>query len=183
ARFGDRRRRCAVSLGSGRRHADRGLRRTPRPQRRQRRVRYTEWRRCSQRDADAVQRRIAGDRLRLAVASPDDRDLRRLLRGRAGHRPVPSDRARLLADRRDRRGDAHAGKRTLPVRLARETVVAGYAAAVIAAFVLIAVGAASGMMPRPSVLALAAAPMALSVHRGLRQFYDDPYALMPAMAR
>ena len=69
------------------------------------------------------------------------------------------------------------------MRLARETVVAGYAAAVIAAFVLIAVGAASGMMPRPSVLALAAAPMALSVHRGLRQFYDDPYALMPAMAR
>jgi hypothetical protein len=25
--------------------------------------------------------------------------------------------------------------------------------------------------------------MALSVHRGLGQFYDDPYGLMPAMAR
>jgi 1,4-dihydroxy-2-naphthoate octaprenyltransferase len=83
----------------------------------------------------------------------------------------------------DRRGDERAGKRTLPVRLSPETVVAGYGAAIVLAFALIVVGAASGVMARASIIALAAAPMAFSVYRGLQRFYDDPYALMPAMAR
>ena len=83
----------------------------------------------------------------------------------------------------DRRGDARAGKRTLPVRLSRETIVNGYGAAVVVAFALIALGAASGIIARPSLIALAAAPMALPVYRGLRTFYDQPYALMPAMAK
>jgi 1,4-dihydroxy-2-naphthoate polyprenyltransferase len=83
----------------------------------------------------------------------------------------------------DRRGDARAAKRTLPVRCSRETILMGYAGAVILAFALIVVGAATGVMSRASVVALAAAPMAVSVYRGLRTFYDDPYALMPTMAR
>jgi 1,4-dihydroxy-2-naphthoate octaprenyltransferase len=83
----------------------------------------------------------------------------------------------------DRRGDERAGKRTLPVRLSPETVVTGYGAAIALAFALIVVGAASGVMARASIIALAAAPMAFSVYRGLQRFYDDPYALMPAMAR
>ena len=83
----------------------------------------------------------------------------------------------------DRRGDARAGKRTLPVRLSREAIVGGYAGAVVLAFGLIAFGAATGIIARGSIVALATAPMALAVHRGLRSFYDDPYALMPAMAR
>jgi 1,4-dihydroxy-2-naphthoate polyprenyltransferase len=83
----------------------------------------------------------------------------------------------------DRRGDERAGKRTLPVRFSRDVVVTGYAVAVAAAFALIAVGAVSGVIARPSIVALAALPLALPVYRGLRSFYDDPYALMPAMAR
>jgi 1,4-dihydroxy-2-naphthoate octaprenyltransferase len=82
----------------------------------------------------------------------------------------------------DRAGDAAAGKRTLPVRLSREAVVAGYAAAVAIAYGLIAVGAISGIMARPTLIALVTIPMALKVLRGLRTAYDDPYALMPAMA-
>src|SRR4029077_12610806 len=83
----------------------------------------------------------------------------------------------------DRRGDARAGKRTLPVRLTRETVIAGYGGAVALAFALIAVGAVVGITARASIIALAAAPLAGSVYRALQRSYDDPYALMPAMAR
>ena len=83
----------------------------------------------------------------------------------------------------DRRGDALAGKRTLPVRLSREAVVAGYGGAVVCAFGLIVVGALGGILARPTLIALAAAPLALPVYRGLRTFYDEPYALVPAMAK
>jgi 1,4-dihydroxy-2-naphthoate octaprenyltransferase len=83
----------------------------------------------------------------------------------------------------DRRGDALAGKRTLPVRLSREAIVGGYAVGAALAFVLIVLGAASGVMARPSIMAVAAAPLAGSVYRGLRACYDDPYALVPVMAR
>jgi 1,4-dihydroxy-2-naphthoate octaprenyltransferase len=83
----------------------------------------------------------------------------------------------------DRPADARAGKRTLPVRLARDTVVNAYAAAVALAFALIAVFAVAGWIVRPAIIALAAAPLALPVYRALRAFYDQPYALMPAMAR
>ncbi|MGH7899875.1 MAG: prenyltransferase [Candidatus Binatia bacterium] len=83
----------------------------------------------------------------------------------------------------DRRGDAAAGKRTLPVRLRRETVVRGYLAGVAAAFGLIVLGAASGILPLGTIVALAALPLARQVYRGLRSFYENPYALMPAMAR
>jgi 1,4-dihydroxy-2-naphthoate octaprenyltransferase len=81
----------------------------------------------------------------------------------------------------DRPGDAAAGKRTLPVRLSRETVLALYAASVTAAFGLIAGGAISGLIPRPTVIALATVPMAAKVYRGLRDHYDEPYALMSSL--
>jgi 1,4-dihydroxy-2-naphthoate polyprenyltransferase len=83
----------------------------------------------------------------------------------------------------DRPADAAAGKRTLPVRLSKDTVVNGYAAAVAVAFGLIAVFAVSGLIVRPAIIALAAAPLALPVLRALRESYDQPYALMPAMAK
>jgi 1,4-dihydroxy-2-naphthoate octaprenyltransferase len=83
----------------------------------------------------------------------------------------------------DRRGDALAGKRTLPVRLSRAAIVFGYAAGAALAFALIALGATSGVMARPSLVAVAAAPLAGSVYLGLRTCYDDPYALVPVMAR
>ena len=83
----------------------------------------------------------------------------------------------------DRPGDAAAGKRTLPVRLGKETVIGAYVGAVAVAFGLIAVGAVAGIIVRPSLLALAAIPLAVVVHRGLRASYEDPYALMPTMGK
>jgi 1,4-dihydroxy-2-naphthoate polyprenyltransferase len=83
----------------------------------------------------------------------------------------------------DRPADAAAGKRTLPVRLSKEAVINGYAAAVALAFALIVVFAVAGWIVRPAIIALAAAPLAVPVYRALREFYDQPYALMPAMAR
>jgi hypothetical protein len=36
----------------------------------------------------------------------------------------------------------------------------------------------SGLLPRPTLLALATIPLAVNVGRALRRDYDDPYALM-----
>jgi 1,4-dihydroxy-2-naphthoate octaprenyltransferase len=83
----------------------------------------------------------------------------------------------------DRPADAAAGKRTLPVRLPKDVVVNGYAAAVAVAFGLIVVFAVAGWTVRPALIALAAAPLALPVYRALREYYEQPYALMPAMAK
>jgi len=78
----------------------------------------------------------------------------------------------------DRAGDAAAGKRTLPVRLSKDAVVAGYVWAVGLTYALIAVGAVAGILPRPALIALATIPLAVKVTRALRRDYDDPYALM-----
>ena len=83
----------------------------------------------------------------------------------------------------DRPGDAAAGKRTLPVRLGKGAVIAAYAVSVAVAFGLVLGGAISGLLPRPTLLALLAIPLAVPVYRGLREHYDSPYALMPVMAR
>jgi 1,4-dihydroxy-2-naphthoate octaprenyltransferase len=83
----------------------------------------------------------------------------------------------------DRPADAAAGKRTLPVRFSKDVVVNGYAAAVALAFGLLVVFALAGWIVRPAIIALAAAPLALPVYRSLQEWYDQPYALMPAMAR
>jgi 1,4-dihydroxy-2-naphthoate polyprenyltransferase len=82
----------------------------------------------------------------------------------------------------DRAGDGAAGKRTLPVRLSKERVIALYVGAVVAAFALIAAGALSGLLPVPTLIALATIPLGVNVTRGLRTSYEDPYALMPTMA-
>ena len=81
----------------------------------------------------------------------------------------------------DRAGDAAVGKRTLPVRWSRATVIAGYDIAAVAAYVLIVAGVVFGITPEWTLLALLSAPMALSVHRGLVAHYDRPYELMPSM--
>jgi 1,4-dihydroxy-2-naphthoate octaprenyltransferase len=81
----------------------------------------------------------------------------------------------------DRRGDAAAGKRTLPVRWSAGAVVSAYAAAVALAYAAIAGGAVFGIIPRPTILALATIPLAVKVIRGLHEHYDSPYTLMPIM--
>jgi 1,4-dihydroxy-2-naphthoate octaprenyltransferase len=78
----------------------------------------------------------------------------------------------------DRAGDAAAGKRTLPVRWSRDTVIGVYAWSVGLTYALIAVGAVAGILPRPTLIALATIPIAIKVTRALRRDYDDPYALM-----
>ena len=83
----------------------------------------------------------------------------------------------------DRPADASAGKRTLPVRLSKDVVVNGYAAAVALTFGLIVVFSVAGWIVRPAIIAVAAAPLALPVYRALKSSYEQPYALMPAMAR
>ena len=78
----------------------------------------------------------------------------------------------------DRAGDSAAGKRTLPVRLSKDAVIGAYVGAVALTYGLVAAGAVTGIMPRPTIIALATIPLAIRVTRALRRDYDDPYALM-----
>jgi 1,4-dihydroxy-2-naphthoate polyprenyltransferase len=78
----------------------------------------------------------------------------------------------------DRAGDSAAGKRTLPVRWSKDTVVGVYVWSVGLTYALIAVGAVTGILPRPTLIALVTIPIAVKVTRALRRDYDDPYALM-----
>src|SRR4029453_9056652 len=61
----------------------------------------------------------------------------------------------------DRRGDARAGKRTLPVRFGRPTIVAGYRVAVAAAYVAIVAGVLTGVLPVTRLLPLFPLPLSL----------------------
>jgi 1,4-dihydroxy-2-naphthoate octaprenyltransferase len=81
----------------------------------------------------------------------------------------------------DRRGDAHAGKRTLPVRFSRSAIVNGYNWAVIAAYVVLVAGVVLGVLPIPTLLMLLTIPLARRVSAGLTPNYDNPYGLMAFM--
>jgi 1,4-dihydroxy-2-naphthoate octaprenyltransferase len=81
----------------------------------------------------------------------------------------------------DRRGDARAGKRTLPVRFSRDAVIGGYRIAAAAAYAIVAAGVGVGLLPLPALLALLTIPLALQVSRGLAPNYDNPYGLMAIM--
>ena len=81
----------------------------------------------------------------------------------------------------DRRGDAHAGKRTLPVRFSRSAVIGGYRVAALGAYVAVVAGVLVGILPIPTLLALLTLPLALQVSRTLEPNYDNPYGLMAVM--
>jgi 1,4-dihydroxy-2-naphthoate octaprenyltransferase len=83
----------------------------------------------------------------------------------------------------DRPADAATGKRTLPVRWSKEAVINTYVAAIVLTFGLIAVFAVTGLTVRPTLLALAGAWLVPPVIRALRDHYEQPYALMPAMGK
>jgi len=82
----------------------------------------------------------------------------------------------------DRVGDAAAGKRTLPVRLAPSVVTWIYLLAGALAFVVVVGGVAAGILPIATLAALVAGPLVWQVYRGLTRFYAQPYALMPVMS-
>ena len=79
--------------------------------------------------------------------------------------------------------DVVAGKRTLPVRWSKPAVLRGYALAAAATYGLVVGGVVSGLVPVPAIAALITIPMAVAVHKGARDAYDDPYMLMPTMAK
>jgi 1,4-dihydroxy-2-naphthoate polyprenyltransferase len=81
----------------------------------------------------------------------------------------------------DRRSDAHAEKRTLPTRFPPDIIVGAYLVSALAAFAIIVAGVVAGLPPWPTLVALAAVPIVFRVHRGLRAYYDSPYALMAVM--
>ncbi|MGZ9160711.1 MAG: UbiA family prenyltransferase [Candidatus Limnocylindrales bacterium] len=81
----------------------------------------------------------------------------------------------------DRRGDAFAGKRTLPVRFSRGAVIGGYNAAAVGAYVALVIGVALGVLPIPTLLMLLTIPLARRVSSGLAPNYDNPYGLMAVM--
>ena len=81
----------------------------------------------------------------------------------------------------DRRGDARAGKRTLPVRFSETTVITGYNVAVAAAYVILVAGVVAGILPIPVLLDAAHDPAGPQVSRGLAPNYDNPYGLMAIM--
>ncbi|HZM72806.1 MAG TPA: prenyltransferase [Candidatus Polarisedimenticolia bacterium] len=83
----------------------------------------------------------------------------------------------------DRRGDARAGKRTLPVRLSPAAVIRGYEAAVVLAYASIVAGFGLGVLPLPALAVLLTIPLAREVRQGLRPNYDNPYGLMAVMGR
>jgi len=83
----------------------------------------------------------------------------------------------------DRAGDAAVGKRTLPVRWDQATVARGFLLAAAAAFLLIAVAAPIGLIPRPTLIALVTVPLALEVYRGIQRNYNSPYELMATMGK
>ena len=81
----------------------------------------------------------------------------------------------------DRRSDAQAGKRTLPARFGPDAIRTGYLVAAVGAFAVIVGGVIGGVLPWPTLIALAALPLAFRVHAGLKVHYDSPYTLMAVM--
>lgn len=83
----------------------------------------------------------------------------------------------------DRYSDASVGKRTLPARMSRELVTQGFLMLALAAFAVVSVAAVVGVIPRPTLIALIALPLAFSVHKGIREHYTKPYDLMTTMGQ
>lgn len=75
---------------------------------------------------------------------------------------------------RDIDGDRSAGKRTLAVLLGRRAARRVYASLVVGAFAVIAVGGALAWTPRPTLLALAALPLALPPIRSVARETAGP---------
>ena len=82
----------------------------------------------------------------------------------------------------DRRGDARAGKRTLPVRLSKATVLRIYDAVAAVALASVVIGVIGGILPIPTLAILLVVPLMFKVRAGLEPNYENPYGLMAVMA-
>jgi 1,4-dihydroxy-2-naphthoate octaprenyltransferase len=83
----------------------------------------------------------------------------------------------------DKPADARAGKNTIVVRLSKGAIVNGYGLSAAAAFLLIAIGALTGITTPWALLALLTAPYGWQVYKALDTYYDSPYELMAAMGK
>jgi 1,4-dihydroxy-2-naphthoate octaprenyltransferase len=83
----------------------------------------------------------------------------------------------------DRPADEKVGKRTVVVRFSKKAIVRGYAFFVALAYVLIVVGAVTGIMPVWTLIAVPTAYLGLKVYRALDSNYDSPYELMAGMGQ
>jgi 1,4-dihydroxy-2-naphthoate octaprenyltransferase len=83
----------------------------------------------------------------------------------------------------DREADAKVGKRTLPVRMGQALVTRGFLVAALAAFAVVAVGAITGYLPRPTIIALLTLPLVFTIYDGIRAYYNKPYDLMATMGK
>ncbi|MDQ5815853.1 MAG: prenyltransferase [Actinomycetota bacterium] len=81
----------------------------------------------------------------------------------------------------DKPADAKSGKKTIVVRLPKNAIVMGYGLSVAAAFLLIAIGAVTGITTRWALIALITAPYGWRVYKALDSYYDSPYELMASM--
>lgn len=82
----------------------------------------------------------------------------------------------------DMKADATAGKRTLVVRIGLERASKSYGWLMISAFVPVILGAASGLMPRMTLISLGALPFAIKAIAVARRSYGSPKELAPANA-
>lgn len=69
------------------------------------------------------------------------------------------------------------------MRLPQSAIVTGFVVSVAATYLLIVVGAITGVMPIWTLLGLATIPLALQVHKGITSHYNSPYELMGAMGK
>lgn len=83
----------------------------------------------------------------------------------------------------DRTADSSVGKGTLVVRWSKSAVVQAFALAVATAYLLVVVGVVVRILPVYTLGMLITIPMARSVVRDLKQHFDSPYELMPAMQK
>lgn len=83
----------------------------------------------------------------------------------------------------DRASDAAVGKRTLPVRLDRGAVQAGFLVAALGAFGFVVGGVVAGILPVYTLASLLALPLVFQVYGGIQRYYESPYELMAVMGR
>lgn len=79
----------------------------------------------------------------------------------------------------DLEADRKVGRHHLPIQLGRRACARIYVAFLLAAFAVVALGAATGLLPAWSLLGLAPLPVALVLARGVLRHAEDPPALVP----